>query len=48
VLRPFPVLLDCGGTQLVANLNRRFNSIELLFVNGSVSFDQHVIRDHLV
>jgi hypothetical protein len=32
----------------VANSNRRFNSIELLSVNGSISPDQPVIRNHLV
>lgn len=32
----------------VANSNRRFNSIESLSINGSVSSDQPVIRDHVV
>jgi hypothetical protein len=31
----------------VANSNRRSNSIELLSVNGSISSDQQVIRDHV-
>jgi hypothetical protein len=32
----------------IANSNKRFNSIELLFfVNGSASSDQPVIRDQL-
>jgi hypothetical protein len=33
---------------LVANSNRRNNSIESSLVNGLVSFDQTVIRDHIV
>jgi hypothetical protein len=32
----------------VANSNMRFNSIEPLFVNSSVSSDQPRIRDHIV
>jgi hypothetical protein len=32
----------------VANLNRRNNFIEALTVVGSVSFDQCVIREHIV
>jgi hypothetical protein len=31
----------------VANSNRRSNSIESLSVNGSISYDQQVIRDHV-
>jgi hypothetical protein len=31
----------------IANLNRRSNSIESLFVNGSVTSDQPAIRDHI-
>jgi hypothetical protein len=30
----------------VANSNKRFNSIESLSINGSVSSDQSIIRDH--
>jgi hypothetical protein len=33
---------------LVANSNRRNNSIETLSANSSVSSDQHAIRDHIV
>jgi hypothetical protein len=33
---------------MVSNSNRRNNSIEMLFVNGSVSFDQNAIRDRIV
>jgi hypothetical protein len=32
----------------IANSNRRSNSIESLSVNGSISSDQQVIRDHVV
>ena len=32
----------------IANSNRRFNSIEPLFVNGTYSSNQSIIRDHVV